>query len=735
MTPSPTTTVSLQTLLDALPNQSESCRALVERAYQFAEQKHDGQLRASGEPYFTHCVAVAQILAEMRLDAEAIAAALLHDVVEDTVVTIDDLRAEFGDAVAVIVDGVTKLKNLPTAPNDKRSRTADRSLEYIRKMALAMNDDVRVVLVKLADRLHNMRTLASMEPEKQREIASETLDIFAPLANRLGIWRFKWELEDLSLRFLDPEAYFEIAQQINERRVDREAYIEDIVNTLRAELEKHGITNAVISGRPKHIYSIYKKMERKRVSYDKIFDVRAVRVIVDTKPECYSVLGVVHSLWRLIPGQVDDYISAPKDNFYQSLHTAVVDSRGKTVEVQIRTWEMHEDAEYGIAAHWRYKEGGKAGARDESFERRLNYLRRLMEFGQDTVDPAQFVSTMKSEVFPERVYVYTPKGHIIDLPTGATPIDFAYQVHTDVGHHCSRAKVNGKEVPLNYQLKTGDQVEIITNSRSGPSLDWLNESLGYVKTIGTRKKIAHWFRKQNRDKHISAGRDVLERELKHLGLLTSMTFDSVAHLFNYERVDDFLAAVGAGEINGGQISRAILEVERKDRESEQNLLRVTKPKASVSVDISNGVNVMGTNGTMVNLARCCNPMVGDNIIGYITRGRGVTVHRVDCPNVVNMPESEKERLIDASWSRVSQEQRYSVPIEIIAYDREGLLRDISTVIAEEQISMSAVNVNTHQNIATFQLTMELSSLSQLARILARLENVNSVFEAHRCNPR
>lgn len=735
MTLSPTTTVSLQTLLDALPDQSKSSRELVERAYQLAEQAHEGQTRKSGEPYFSHCVAVAQILTEMRLDAEAIAAALLHDVAEDTPVTIDDLRAEFGDTVAVIVDGVTKLKNLPTAPNDKRSRTADRSMEYIRKMALAMNDDVRVVLVKLADRLHNMRTLDHMKPDRQRPIARETLDIFAPLANRLGIWQFKWELEDLSLRYLDPEAYEEIAHQVSERRADRESYIADVVNTLRDELEKHGITNAVISGRPKHIYSIYKKMERKSVSYDKIFDVRAVRVIVDTKSECYLVLGVVHSLWRPIPGEFDDYISAPKDNFYQSLHTAVVDSRGKTVEIQIRTWEMHEHAEYGIAAHWRYKEGGKAGSRDESFERRLTFLRRLMEFGQETVDPAQFVSTMKSEVFPERVYVYTPKGDIIDLPAGATPIDFAYQVHTDVGHRCSRARVNGREVSLNYQLKTGDQVEILTTNRGGPSLDWLNENLGYATTSGARRKIAYWFRKQHRDKHISAGRDVLERELKRLGLLDSTTFDAVAHLFSYERVEDFLAAVGAGDINGGQISKTILEGERKDRESEQNLLKVTKPKASVSVDVSNGVSVMGTDGTTVNLARCCSPMLGDEIIGYITRGRGVTVHRLDCPNVLNMPEQEKERLIDASWSRVSQEQRYAVPIEIVAYDREGLLRDISTVIADEQVSMSAVNVNTRQNIATFQLTMELSSMSQLARILSRLENVNSVFEAHRCNPR
>jgi GTP pyrophosphokinase len=726
------TTGSLPSLLESLPDQSPANRDLVERAYSRAEAAHAGQTRKTGEPYFTHCVAVAQILAEMHLDAEAIAAALLHDVAEDTAVTIEDLRAEFGGNVALIVDGVTKLKYLPDTAIDKRSRSADRSLEYIRKMALAMHDDVRVILVKLADRLHNMRTLDAMSPEKQREIAKETLEIFAPLANRLGIWQIKWQLEDLCLRYLDPEQFAEIERQVDEHRADRESYVQDVVDVLRRELGKHGISSATISGRPKHIYSIYKKMERKNVSYDKIFDVRAVRVIVDTIPQCYLVLGIVHNMWRPIPGEFDDYIAAPKDNFYQSLHTAVVDSKGKTVEVQIRTWDMHEHAEYGIAAHWRYKEGSKSGSRDDAFEKRLMYLRRLMEFGQDTNDAADFVSTMKSDVLSERVYVFTPKGKIIDLPKGATPIDFAYHIHTDVGNRCSRAKVNGREVSLNYQLRTGDQVEIITNNRGGPSLDWLNENLSYVATARAKAKINHWFRRQNREKHTSAGRDVLEHELKRLGLLDSMTFESVAHLFNYDKLDDFFAAIGAGDINGGQISKTILDREPPEP---QYQLKVTKPKPSVSVDISNGVSVMGTDGTLVNLARCCHPMIGDPIIGYITRGRGVTVHRADCPNVLSMPEHEKERLIDAAWSRVNQEQRFSVPIEIVAYDREGLLRDISTVIADEKVSMSAVNVITRQDIATFQLTMELSSMTQLTRVLSRLENVDSVFEAYRCHVR
>jgi guanosine-3',5'-bis(diphosphate) 3'-pyrophosphohydrolase len=723
-------TMNLQSLLDALPDLSPNDRMLIERAYHKAEAEHAGQFRKSGEPYFTHCVAVAHILADMRLDADAIAAALMHDLIEDTLVTREDLRREFGDTIASIVDGVSKLKNLPIKPEtDRRGRNSDRELEYIRKMALAMGDDVRVVLVKLADRLHNMRTLGYMPADKQREVAQETLDIFAPLANRLGIWQIKWELEDLSFRYLEPDAYRMIAASIDERRTAREAYMEQVISMLRSELEKYGITNATISGRPKHIYSIYKKMERKRLPFEQIYDVRAVRVIVDTVPQCYLVLGVVHNLWRPIPGEFDDYIAGPKDNFYQSLHTAVLDTQGKTIEVQIRTWEMHEHAEYGIAAHWRYKEG-VARARDEKYERRIAYLRRLMEFGREQEDAASFVDTMKTEVFQDRVYAFTPKGDIIDLPAGATPIDFAYHIHTDIGHRCRGAKVHGRLVSLDYVLNTGDQVEIITSKRGGPSLDWLNPNLGYVKTERARSKIRHWFRKQNRDRHIVSGREVLERELKRLGLLDIMQFETVAHWFNYDNLDDFLAAVGAGDINGGQIANRILEMERREQEArEKEMLKARPPSAALSVDISHGINIMGTGGLLVNMARCCNPMPGDPITGFVTRGRGVTVHRADCPNL----GVEPDRLIEVSWGRVNQEQRFAVPIEIIAYDREGLMRDISTVIADEKVNMSNVNVNIRQNIATFNVTMEILNMQQLTRILTRLSSIPSVVEARRRN--
>jgi GTP pyrophosphokinase len=726
--------MNLQTLLNALPDLSPNDRSLIERAYHKAETGHAGQFRKSGEPYFTHCVAVAQILADMKLDAEAVAAALMHDLLEDTDVTLDELRGEFGHSVAAMVDGVSKLKNLPikVVENNKRSRHTDRELEYIRKMLLAMGDDVRVVLVKLADRLHNMRTLGFMAPDKQRRIAQETMDIFAPLANRLGIWQIKWELEDLSFRYLNPEKYKEIAVSIDERRVDREEYMRGVIKELREELLKHGIENPTISGRPKHIYSIYNKMRRKQLPFDQIYDVRAVRVIVQTIPQCYLALGIAHNLWRPIPGEFDDYIAAPKDNFYQSLHTAVLDDKGKTIEVQIRTWEMHEHAEYGIAAHWRYKEG-MTRSRDEDFERRLNYLRRLMEFGPEVEDAQTFVETMKSEVFQDRVYAFTPKGDIIDLPIGSTPVDFAYHIHTEIGHRCRGAKIHGRLVNLSYTLKTGDQIEILTAKRGGPSLDWLNPNLGYVKTARARDKIRAWFRKQNREKHISSGREVLERELKRLGLLDAMSFDSVALLFNYEKMDDFLAAVGAGDINSSQIANHILEAERKHQQQAQIADMMLKPRLSptpLPVTPGNGsINIMGTGGLLVNLARCCNPMPGEKIVGYITRGRGVTVHRQDCTNMNS--HVEPERLIDVTWDHVPDEQRYTVPVEIIAYDREGLMRDISTVIADEQVNMTSVNVATRQNIATLQLTIEIASVEQLTRILTRLECITSVVEAHR----
>ncbi|MEL6150457.1 MAG: bifunctional (p)ppGpp synthetase/guanosine-3',5'-bis(diphosphate) 3'-pyrophosphohydrolase, partial [Chloroflexota bacterium] len=559
--------MNLETLFDALPNMTLHDRRLIERAYYKARAMHDGQTRKSGEPYFTHCVAVAHILAEMKLDAEAIAAALMHDLIEDTDVTYDELVEEFNESVARLVNGVTKLTQLPmqvSSPEGGQNRDAQkrqRDLETFRKMMLMMGDDVRVVLIKLADRLHNMRTLSYMKPEKQIQKARETLEMFAPLANRLGIWQFKWELEDLSFRYLQPDAYRMIARNLDERRADREAYLSQVVDMLKADLARNGISNPVITGRPKHIYSIYKKMVRKDLPFQDIHDVRAVRVIVDTIPQCYLVLGVVHNLWRPIPGQFDDYVASPKDNFYRSLHTAVLDKEGKTVEVQIRTWEMHEHAEYGVAAHWRYKEGK---GEDKAFDNRISYLRRLMEFGTESEedDARTFVDNVKSDVFEDRVYVFTPKGDIVDLPAGATPIDFAYHVHTEIGHRCRGAKIHGKLTSLNYKLKTGDQIDIQTAKKGGPSLDWLNPDLGFVKTNRARSKIRHWFRHQNREKNLAAGRTVLDQVLKRLGLTTSMSFDTIASLFRYDSVDDFLVAIGSGDINASQISGRALDYEQ-----------------------------------------------------------------------------------------------------------------------------------------------------------------------------
>lgn len=729
----------LQALLEIVStDMSPVDLSLIERAYRRAEQAHQGQKRKSGEPYFTHCVAVASILADLQLDAETIAAGLLHDAIEDNKhISAEDIRTEFGETITRLVDGVTKLTNLPLedvgqkSENNRNNKNTNREMESIRKMLLTMDDDVRVVLVKLADRLHNMRTLGYMPEEKQKKIAKQTMDIFAPLANRLGIWQIKWELEDLSFRYLQPEAYRTIAKSLDERRSDREHYVADIAEKIRDELENYGIRGAIISSRPKHIYSIYRKMNRKSLPLEQIYDVRAIRVIVNEQPQCYVVLGVVHEMFHPIPGEFDDYVAAPKDNFYRSLHTAVLDKQGKTIEVQIRTWEMHEHAEYGIAAHWRYKED-RTNAKDKAFEDRIAYLRRLMNVNERRdEDTETFMDHMKSEVFEDRVYAFTPQGDIIDLPEGATPVDFAYSIHTEIGHRCRGAKIQGKLEPLTYQLKTGDQVEIVTAKRGGPSMDWLNPDLAYTKTSRARSKIRHWFRKQNRDQHITLGRSGLERELKRLGVFDKMSFESVAHLLNFNRLEDFLAAIGVGDITGSQITQKVLEDERR-REEERltELEKVKKRTRSVTaVDFSNGVQIMGTGGLLSNLATCCSPAPGDYILGYVTRGRGVTIHRTDCKNIVNIKDTE--RLIDVSWGNVTEEHTYVVPIEIIAQDREGLLLDVTKLIADEGVNIIDVNVETRQQIATLYFSLAIADNSQIARILNRIELIPSVHEAHR----
>jgi len=690
---------------------------LVQRAYELAKIAHEGQTRASGEPYITHCVAVARILSELRLDPATIAAGLLHDVVEDTILDIEDIKAEFGEEIANLVDGVTKLKKLDElekkSSKEKESRAYEQA-ESIRKMFLAMVDDVRVVLIKLADRLHNMRTLGSLPEEKRKKIAQETLEIYAPLANRLGIWKMKWELEDLAFRYLEPEKYYEIARKLEQRRLDRERFINQAIEILRTHLAKAGI-EAEITGRPKHIYSIYQKMKRKNVDLDQIYDLYGIRIIVKEVKDCYAALGVVHSIWPPIPGEFDDYIATPKDNMYRSLHTAVVGPGGRPMEVQIRTEEMHRVAEYGIAAHWRYKEGTP---RDVEFENKIAWLRQILEWRREVTDAKEFVDSLKSDFFQDRVFVFTPKGDIIDLPAGSTPIDFAYHIHTELGHRCRGAKVNGKFVPLDYKLKNGDIVEIIAAKKGGPSRDWLNPDLEYVKTSRARQKIRLWFRKQAREESIAQGKALLDKELKKLGI--KLSYEEIAKEFKYESVEDFLAAIGYGDLNPQNIGAKLLQLE-----SQEETLKVHP-----SEEKSPGVTVLGVGDLLTHLAKCCNPVPGDEIIGYVTKGRGISIHRADCPNILQL--KERERLIKVAWGANNQ-HRYPVTIAVRAFDREGLFRDIAEIVANEGVNIASAEITTRKkfNVAIMKATLEISSAEQLTRILEKISHLPNVIEAYR----
>ena len=739
----PMAAIPLEKLLEQLPdNYNIADRELIQRAYWVAEEAHREQKRASGEPYINHCLSVASILAELRVPPEVIVAGLLHDTVEDTTVTLDDIRRDFGDTVATLVDGVTKLTNLPrvsrgdqhaernngdgqtdekAAPNQPAAlgRRADLVSETLRKTFLAMGDDVRVVLIKLADRLHNMRTLGYMPEQKRRRIAQETLDIFAPLANRLGIWQIKWELEDLAFRYVNPEKYKEIAEQLAQRRPDREAQIETIKENLIKLLEDNNI-KAEISGRPKHIYSIYKKMQQKDKPFDLVRDVRAVRLIVPDVPSCYAALGVIHTHWRPIPGEFDDYIAAPKDNFYQSLHTAVIYDDKRPLEVQIRTTEMHQNAEYGIAAHWRYKEGGKRS--DKSYEQRINWLRSMMEWRSEVKDADEFVESMRSDVFEDRVYIFTPRGDIIDLPAGSTPIDFAYHVHTDIGHRCRGARINGKLVPLYQELKTGDQVEILTAKRGGPSRDWLNPNLGLVKTQRAKSKIRFWFKKQEDEQNLAQGRATLEREMQRLSI-NEINFEKMARQLNYKTPDEMFIALGCGDISVNKIIKEFSEAEEN-----ADILAATAPVSeSTSTD---AVEVVGLKGLYSTIARCCNPTPGDQIVGYITRGRGATIHRQDCPNILRL--KDRERLLQVDWGHA--ERTFPVPIQIKAYDRQGLMGDISSLLDGEGVNIVDVGVKVNRSLADLNLIIEVRDLAQLSRILTRIESLPNVMEAQRTNP-
>ncbi len=688
----------------------------VEGAFDLAVEAHQNQRRATGEPYVTHPIASAQITAELGIDPVAVTAALLHDVPEDTEYGLQDIEERFGAEVARLVDGVTKLSKFSTHSHEQQQA------ENIRKMLLAMAEDIRVVLIKLADRLHNMRTLYGLPSEKQLRIARQTQEIYAPLAERLGIWQIKWELEDLAFKVLEPERFRELAKLLDTRRKGREDYISRAIAELEPRLKDAGI-EADLQGRPKHIYSIDKKMQRKSAEFAEIYDVYAIRILVDDVRDCYAALGIVHALWRPIPGQFDDYIANPKNNLYQSLHTAVIALDGKPLEIQIRTHAMHQVSEVGIAAHWRYKEGSKS---DREYDAKLAWLRQLMEWQRDVSDSdaTEFVEGIKLDIFQDQVFVFTPKGDIKDLPAGATPLDFAYRIHTDVGHRTIGAKVNNRLVPLDYRLKNGDIVEIVTTKgEHGPSRDWLN----LVRTSHAREKIRQWFKKKDRAENIVHGRKSLERELRRLARKTIQAVgnDKIAEVgkqYNQETLDDFYAAIGYGAISAQQVVARLGVVD----DTEVGLPTVAPQNLPAR---TGGVRVKGVGDLLVRFAKCCHPIPGDPIVGFITRGKGVTVHLRSCPTVLN--EKEVPRLIDVEWE-AAPTQTYPIAIRVEAYDRTGLLNDITQVVAENKVNIvaAAVQVNP-DHTALVTATLQVASVSQLARVMGRIEGLKDVINVQR----
>ncbi len=718
MTTQPLTPETLIAALKAYSPQADE--SLLLRAFEFAEKAHSGQIRASGEDYISHPLAVAMILTETHMDAESLVAAVLHDVVEDTDIDIKVIRTEFGDNVARLVDGVTKLSRLDF--KNKQEQQA----ESLRKMLLAMAEDVRVILIKLADRLHNMRTLAYRPLIKRKATARETLDIYAPLAHRLGISRMQWEMEDLAFRHLEPEAYRDIAEKVAAKRIDREAAIATAVTALKEQLDEVDIQGE-ISGRPKHFYSIFRKMQAGR-SFEEIFDLIAIRAIVDSVKDCYGVLGLAHSLWRPIPGRFKDFIAMPKPNFYQSLHTTVVGERGEPLEIQIRTWDMHRIAELGVAAHWAYKDGVRP---EKSSYAKLTWLRSIIEWQQDLRDPEEFVDGLRIDLFSDEVFVFTPKGDIIDLPVGSIPIDFAYRVHTDVGHRCVGSKVNGRIVPLNYELKNGDIVEIITTKQpNGPSRDWVK----MVRTPQARSRIRQWFKKEQKEENIEKGRETLEREIKRLGhpvdeVLTDKYLAEVADAMNCLSDEDLLAGIGHGDHSAVSVTNKLIALYVKDcGPLEGELLTLTPPHKPSSSE--QHLKVSGLDGALVKLARCCNPLPGDEIVGFITRGKGVSVHTTNCPNMPSLMH-ERERLIEVSWGD-GKEAQYPVRIELVGMDRPGLLQDVVHVLSELKANISNLQARANRDkeaIVTF--TLVVKDLTHLDRVLQRLQKIRDLYVVKR----
>ncbi|AZK46546.1 RelA/SpoT family protein [Paenibacillus lentus] len=700
----------------------------IREAYDFAEQAHHGQMRKSGEPYILHPLAVAEIVVGMQMDALSIIAALLHDVVEDTTVSLQEIYDHFGSDCAMLVDGLTKLERIKFQSKEEQQN------ENYRKMFIAMAQDIRVIVIKLADRLHNMRTLKFQSEESQRRIAYETLEIFCPIAHRLGISAIKWEMEDISLRYLNPQQYYRIANLMHKKRAEREEFIKNVIAKIQEKLDEMGV-EAELSGRPKHIYSVYKKMTTKNKQFNEIYDLLAIRIIVSNIKDCYATLGIIHTLWKPMPGRFKDYIAMPKANMYQSLHTTVVGPTGEPTEVQIRTKEMHRTAEYGIAAHWAYKEGTDAGTP----ENKMTFFREILELQHEAKDASEFVESLKMDFFSDLVFVFTPSGEVIELPKGSVPLDFAYRIHTEVGNRTIGAKVNGRIVPLDHKLKTGDIVEILTSKHSyGPSQDWLK----IAQSSHARSKIKQWFKKEKREENVEKGRDGIERELKRSGLdapqfMTEDKLLEAAKKFAFHDIEDMLSAIGFGGITASQVVTKLTEKLRKEQEEAEQIELTSEVKEVKTQEVrrsrpTNGVVVKGIDNLLVRFARCCNPVPGDDIIGYITRGRGVSVHRSDCPNIPTANDGEEAaRVIEVEWEH-AVEANYSVDIEITGHDRRNFLNEVLQAVSESKTNISAVSGRSDKNkMALIHMTILIRNTDHLHSVVEKIKRVQDVYTVHR----